>query len=66
VADHLIKFRLPEIELNSRNLVFEVSLDAKKMGELHISEGGLDWWPRGARTRKCTKTWKQLRDFMEE
>jgi len=65
MADHQIKFTLPTIELGPSDLVFEVFIDNRKDGELRISEGGLDWWPRGAKTNVRTKSWEQLREFME-
>jgi hypothetical protein len=42
-----------------------VFIDEEKQGELHLSEGGLDWWPRATKKYKCTKSWDQLRTFME-
>jgi hypothetical protein len=65
MADQMIKFTLPTIELGQNDLRFEAFVDGEKVGELRVSEGGLDWWPRGARTRKISKTWSQLRDLME-
>ena len=42
-----------------------VFIDDAKQGELHISEGGLDWWPRSSKTIKRTKSWEELKAFME-
>lgn len=65
MPDHRINFALPKIELGRQDLVFEVFIDDEKQGELRVSEGGLDWWPRGAKTNHRTKSWSQLRTFME-
>ena len=65
MADHTIKFTAPTVELGKQDVVFEVSIDGKKQGELHVSEGGIDWWPRGAKKYAHTRTWAELRDFME-
>lgn len=65
MADHTIKFTAPTYELGKQDLVLEVAIDNKKQGELHISEVGVDWWPRGAKTNVRTKSWARLRDFME-
>lgn len=65
MADHTIKFTLPQFELAGQDVVFAVFIDGHKQGELHLSEGGVDWWPRSAKKLKNSKTWSQLRDFME-
>jgi hypothetical protein len=65
MADHRIRLTLPSLELDGRDVTFEVFIDGKKEGELRVSEGGLDWWPRGAKTQKHVKSWSQLRGFME-
>lgn len=65
MVDHRIEYSLPTIELGRKDVKFLVFIDDEKQGELHISEGGLDWWPRGAKSNKRTKSWAQLRAFME-
>lgn len=66
MADHQIKFSAPRrMDVGKKDFVFYVHIDGEKQGELHISEGGLDWWPRDAKTKKRTKSWEQLRKFME-
>ena len=65
MVDHRIELSVPKIELGRLDVEFSVYIDNEKQGELHLSEGGLDWWPRSAHTNKQTKTWSQLRDFME-
>jgi hypothetical protein len=47
------------------DVVFEVFMDGMKRGELRLSKGGIDWWPRKAKTNVKTKTWTQLADFLE-
>lgn len=46
MADHTIKMSVPLMELGRTDVEFVVFVDGKKRGELHISEGGVDWWPR--------------------
>jgi hypothetical protein len=65
VTSHQIKVTLPRIEVGPRDLVFEVSIDDTAQGRLHVSKGGLDWWPTTPNGSKYTKTWSQLRTFME-
>ena len=65
VADHKITVTPPPHELGRKDLILDVVIDGEKQGELRLSEGGLDWWPRNAKTKKRKKTCSQLRDFME-
>lgn len=65
MADHTIKMSVPLIELGRTDVQFVVMVDGQKRGELHISEGGIDWWPRSARTNKISRTWAQLEAFFE-
>lgn len=43
----------------------EIFADEGKLGELHISRGGVDWWPRDAK-QKIELTWEQFRDRVEQ
>ena len=65
MADHRIELSIPRIEMGRQDARFVVFIDDEKQGELHVSEGGLDWWPRSSKTNKKTKTWSQLRTSME-
>lgn len=49
------------------DMVYEVSNKREgKLGELHISQGGVDWWPKDAKVHYHRCTWEQLRDVLEE
>ena len=65
MADHRIELKAPTVELGRKDVKFNVFIDGEKRGELRISEGGLDWWPRSAKTRKRTKSWDAFAAFME-
>ncbi len=65
MADHTIRMQIPWQELGGRDVAFEVRIDGVKRGELHISEGGVDWYPRHARTRRTT-SWTKLADFLDQ
>jgi hypothetical protein len=36
-----------------------------KLGELHISKGGVDWWPRNSKKYFHRVSWERLRNFLE-
>lgn len=61
-----VKVRIPELGLNLQDIVFVVHGPRKeKIGELHLSSGSVDWWPRMAKT-KITLKWGQFADLMDE
>jgi hypothetical protein len=49
------------------DFVFTVSnTEEGKLGELRLSKGGVDWWPRGAKRNFHRCSWEGLRDFLEK
>jgi hypothetical protein len=70
-----LQFAVPvhEIEMNQTtrivgktDVVFVVSSDVEgKLGELRLSRGGVDWWPRNSKRRFHQCSWEELRDFLE-
>lgn len=45
MADHDVRFTVPERELKRAPIQFEVRRNKQAFGTLEISEGGLNWWP---------------------
>lgn len=66
MADHTIRMSVPSQELDGRDVRFDVLIDGKKRGTLLVSEGGLDWAPRSAKTNVLTVTWDQFARYMED
>ena len=62
---HKVFFSVPAKELHNTDLVFSISEDGQKLGELRISRGGVDWWPRDAK-KKRQFSWKQLASRLEK
>ncbi len=63
---HKVYFSVPEKQLQSTDLVFSISEDGQKLGELHISRGGVDWWPSYAKSKKRKFSWKRFAKHLEE
>ena len=63
---HKVYFSVPEKELRNTDLVFSISGNQRKIGELHISRGGVDWWPRGAKKHKKPFSWKRFATILQE
>jgi hypothetical protein len=64
MPEHRVVVTSPPRELGSVDSVYEVFADEEKLGELRISRGGVDWWPRSARLGHLL-TWEQFAARME-
>ncbi len=65
MAKHEIRIRQSEREVGKEDVILTVVIDGNKRGELHLSKGGLDWWPRNSKKQVHTKTWSELASFFE-
>ena len=56
------------MELKSKDVVFVVSDDGGKYGELRVSSGSVDWWPPMKRVnRSATRLgWEKFAETMQE
>ena len=52
-------------DLGKADTVLVVVIDGAKRGELHVSKGGVDWWPRASKHKKHVWTWGKLADLLE-
>jgi hypothetical protein len=60
MPEHRVTVTSPPRDLGSADAVYEVFADGEKFGELGISRGGVDRWPRDAKTRGEVLTWEQF------
>jgi hypothetical protein len=64
---HKVKIiEMPSIELTGNDLKFEIKKNSEKIGELLISKGNVEWWPRGNKRYKKRLTWSQFQFHMEQ
>jgi hypothetical protein len=63
---HDVEMKIPtsKVVLHA-DVVFEVRSDDEKLGELHVSQGGVDWYPRSSKKPR-TLRWEQFDQLMEE
>lgn len=54
------------LDVASADLVVEVTSAGKKLGELWMSRGTIDWKPRGKHAAKTSLTWEQFAKLMEK
>jgi hypothetical protein len=55
-----------EVSLGLQDVVFRARGTGGKIGELHISRGSVDWWPRGIHTKAIRLSWQRFADVLEE
>lgn len=65
MAKHDIRMDQSLRDLGKVDLVLQVVIDGAKRGELHVSKGGVDWWPRSSKRVKHTWSWSKLADVLE-
>ena len=61
---HVVSFSVPERPLKNSDIVFIVRRGTRKIGELRISQGGLDWFPRKAKTCYST-SWERFQKILQ-
>lgn len=44
---HRVVFTIPERELGKVDLNFYIYADESKLGRIHLSKGGVDWYEKG-------------------
>lgn len=59
--------QMPVMEVENKDLVLEIK-DAEdgKLGELHISKGSLDYYPKGAQKKHFRVSWSDLAELLEK
>lgn len=65
MAIHKVSVELPMHELGKTDAYFTVRSNGKKVGELTISKGAIQWYPYKAK-RPITLTWKQFNQAMKD
>lgn len=62
---HEIRVTLPTFELGKTDATFDVRSGGEKLGELRLSIGDLEWWPKNAKV-PVVKSWEQFAAWMAE
>lgn len=66
MATHDIEMQQTVHLVGNVDVVFIVStVQEGKLGQLNLSKGGVDWWPRNSKKRYHPCTWEQRRTFLE-
>jgi hypothetical protein len=65
MAEHQVAFSLPKREIGRADVIFSVSKDSSKIGELRVSNGSLVWFPRDAKKGHRIE-WQAFEDFAKD
>lgn len=63
MPEHRVTVTSPKREVGNSDSVYRVYDDDGKIGELRISRGGVEWWPRDAKRGKLL-SWEQFSSKM--
>jgi hypothetical protein len=59
MPQHDVDITIPTKSVVNADVIFEVASDGLKLGELRVSRGGVDWYPRNAKV-PYKFTWEQF------
>ena len=65
MAIHKVKMKQKAATVVNTDIEFSIYDGGKKLGELHISKGGIEWFPNNARYSRVIG-WKAFAEFMED
>ncbi len=62
---HKIFIEQPKWEVQNKDVVVEVSNSDGKLGEIHLSKGGIEWVPSGHHVNHKAMSWTAFAALME-
>ena len=73
MAAHRLRMTLPDFDIRAANVEFVIESTRRtpsgrleKLGELHVSQGSLEWWPKGAKRYRREVRWETFAEWIEE
>jgi hypothetical protein len=64
MANHVVRMSLPQGLVVNSDVEFTITSDGKKLGEVHLSKGTIDWRPAGAKKAEHRLKWEKFADLM--
>ena len=61
-----VTIEVRELGLGLQDVVFIAKGPDGKIGELHLSRGSVDWWPKGVKSKAVRLKWSTFGARMEE
>jgi hypothetical protein len=65
MARHRVIMRQPNEIVMNADIEFIVREDGKKLGELHVSKGSIEWLPNNGRFKRRMR-WSKFAELMSE
>ena len=67
MADHDVRFKIPQRKLERADVTFTVKKDKQLFGRLFVSEGGLEWLPHKKKKKRSgiKITWSDFARFAQ-
>jgi hypothetical protein len=66
MANHQVSIKIPQKMILSKDVKFEIRSDDRKLGELLVSKGNLEWVPANATFKKRRLSWEKFALMMEK
>ena len=63
---HDIYIEIPRINVKHTDMRIVVNKNGAKIGELLVSKGNVEWWPKGNFRNKKRMKWSQLDELFRE
>ena len=65
MAEHYVQMSQPSDQVIRSDIKFSIKKDGQKLGELHISKGNVEWWPKGNKKNKLRLSWTKFAELFE-
>jgi hypothetical protein len=66
MASHSISMKQPQEVILGKDVQFTIKRDGRKLGELHVSKGNLEWVPAGSKVKTYRLKWAQVAVIFED
>lgn len=66
MAEHDVKLEAPSLQVLNSDVTLVVRRDGEKLGELALSKGGAEWFPKNTKVRGFHLSWREVADIMQE
>ena len=63
---HEVFLELPKINVGSQDTRIVIKKNGQKIGELLISKGNIEWWPKGNSRKKKRLKWSEFEVIFNE
>ena len=57
---HEVRFSVREGSIMNRDVIFKVFQDKKRLGDLYVSKGGVDWRPKNKQYASQRLSWDEF------